>query len=129
MQLQMFLINLTPSHTISFKYHSIIYNCFVLIRKDAHRQIFNRMLLFHTLFIYFKIICILCVLSRYWRKYFVRLYFCNMPPSGVKADMRVEIYSLPSPTWSLASLTGWNKYVTGDSPSMGLSQQLFYTPE
>lgn len=64
-----------PSHTIQFKYHSVIYNCSILIRKDACNQLLNWMLLLSTLYISFKIICILYILSRYQK---ALLLFCHV---------------------------------------------------
>lgn len=66
---------LFPSHTIQFKYHSVIYNCSILIRKHSCNQLLNWMLLLSTLYISFKIICILYILSRYQK---ALLVFCRI---------------------------------------------------
>lgn len=72
MQLQMFLANLSYSPYIPFHLNIIvIYNYFILIRKDAYNQLFDWMVLLNTLFISFKIICIFVYLELVWENIIV----------------------------------------------------------
>lgn len=114
-----------PSHTIQFKYHSVIYNCSNLIRKDACIQLLHWILLLSTLYVSFEIICILYILSRYQKALLLFCHVVFLQCAIAQGKIWCESGNAQPPK-SAASSTGWTKYVTGERLSAGLSLQLFY---